>query len=56
MSYFDGQMHQFEVTEQQARSNSAKMDYLLNEVSEENRAHYLKLLNEDIARQYKEAT
>lgn len=54
--YFGWKSHKFEVTEQQTRENSAKIDVVLSEINEWNMVNKLQELREEINKQYKEIT
>lgn len=54
--YFNWKSHQFEVTEDQARSNSKNMDKILSEINEQNKSKKLEELRKEITEQYKQAT
>lgn len=55
-NYFDWKSHQFEITEEQARSNSENMDRILSEINEQNKSEKLQELREEINKQYTQAT
>jgi len=54
--YFNWKLHQFEVTESQARWNSEMMDNLLSEINEQNKSQKLEELRKQISEQYKQST
>lgn len=54
--YFDWKSHKYNITEQQARSNSLMMDDLLNKTNEKNKSENFQEIKEEISNQYKEQT